>query len=260
MTHDHQHSHAHAPEVATHGRAWLRVGMWVSLSLLALWVLLHGQTDRYIAPNVCWTLWLAIVVALALAAIECYIAWLRGEKLPSALDRLRHGQIGGWRGASYGILFIPFVAGILVVPSVLGADSILANDGVVTLLAAPLQSDATQAITLASVNLLQLQDRLRTGAPLVGDTVRLTGFVYHQHGLPIDEWLLTRFITPHCVAEAQPIALLVQLPTGRAPPNNTWVTLTGILAATTLKGHAVALLTPKTLQTIATPPDPYLIY
>ena len=259
MTHDHSQPHDHAHADATQGRAWLRVGMWGSLSLLALWVLLHGQTDRYIAPNVRWTLWLAIVFALALALIEGYTAWQRGEKLPPALERLRDGQIGGWHSASYGILFIPFVAGVFVAPSLLGADSILANDGVVTLLAAPMPNIAAQPLTL-DVSLLQLQDRLRTGAPLVGDTVRLTGFVYHQQGLPADEWLLTRFITPHCVAEAQPIALLVKLPTGRAPPNNTWVKLRGVLAATTLKGHAVALLTPQTLQTITTPPDPYLIY
>ena len=260
MTHDHNHAHDHTPWAAPSGRAWLRVGLWLSLSGVALWVLLHGQTDRYINPNVRWTLWLAIIVALVLASVESYTAWQRGEKLAPGLQRLLNRQIGGWRGASYGILFIPFVAGIFVAPSLLGADSILANDGVVTLLAAPLPNVAASPLMITSMNLLQLQDRLRTGAPLVGDTVRLTGFVYHQRGLPVDEWLLTRFITPHCVAEAQPIALLVKLPTGRAPPNNTWETLTGILAATTLKGHAVALLTPKVVQTIPTPPDPYLIY
>lgn len=259
MTH-HDHHHAEDHAAPSSGRAWLRVGMWASLSLLALWVLLRGQTDRYIAPNVRWTLWLAILFALALAMVEGYTAWWRGERLPPALARLRRGAIGGWRGASYGIVFIPFFAGVCITPSLLGADSILANDGVVTMLAAPAQASGNVPLTLVSLNLLQLQDRLRGGAPLLGDSVKLTGFVYHQPNLPANEWLLTRFITPHCVAEAQPIALLVRAASGRAPPNNTWVTLVGTLGASTLKGHAVALLVPQAVQLIAVPLDPYLIY
>jgi uncharacterized repeat protein (TIGR03943 family) len=257
--HTHAQPHEHAPVAPNAGRGWLRLALWLSLSALALWVLLHGQTNRYIAPNVAWTLWLAIIVSLALAGVEGYGLWHRSERLGQALHRLRRWQRGDWRSATYAIPFLPFVLGIVVAPAVLGADSILANDGVVTMVPAPSQLAVHTPFPI-TMSLLQLQDELRTGAPFLGDVVKVTGFALHQRGLPANEWLLTRFITPHCVAEAQPIALLVRMPTGRAPPNNTWVTLTGPLAAGTLNGHAVALLAPQAVQRIGTPRDPYLIY
>ncbi len=205
------HEHRHPA-----GRPWLRVALWLSLSCLALWVLLHGQTNRYIAPNVAWTLWLAIIVAVTLAALDGYTAWARGNLPRHAWERMRRQGIGGWRNLADGIVFLPFVTGLMVVPSVLGAGSILANDGVVTLLAAPVGTPATsQSATMLS--LLQLQDRLHAGMPLAGTAVEVVGFAFHQPGLPSDEWLLTRFITPHCVAEAQPIALVVRHAGGRAP-------------------------------------------
>ncbi len=253
LTHTHDHAHQHPPT----GRAWLRVSLWLSLSLLALWVLLHGQTTRYIAPNVAWTLWLAVLVALTLAALDGYSAWARGDLPLPAWERLRRFDIGGWRNLGYAIAFLPFITGIVVAPSVLGAGSILANAGVVTLLPAPVQGDATPP-NVAALSLLQLQDRLRAGAPLASATV--VGFAFHQPGLPGGEWLLTRFITPHCVAEAQPIALVVRAASGRAPPDNTWLRLTGPLTAGVVNGRSVAILVPTTQATIAAPRDPYLIY
>ena len=235
------------------------MALWLSLSALALWVLLRGQANRYIAPNVAWTLWLAILVAGMLAALDGYTAWARGDLPLPAWARLRRGDIGGWRNLAYGIAFLPFVTGILVAPSVLGAGSILANDGVVTLLAAPVGVSAAPAGPLA-LSLLQLQDRLRAGAPLAGATVGVVGFAFHQPGLPGDEWLLTRFITPHCVAEAQPIALVVRVTGGRAPPDNTWLRLSGTLTTGVVNGHTVAILVPTAQAAIATPRDPYLIY
>ncbi len=258
--HAHDHHHTHAPEAP--GRAWLRAALWVALSALALWVLLRGDMTRYIAPNVAWTLWLAIIAALAMAALEGYVAWRRDDRLFAAVARL---QRGGWRNLaprswSLSIIFVPVIAGILVTPAVLDAQSILANDGVVTLLPAPRHGSAMPSATPMQISLLQLHDRLQAGAPLSGATVRLTGFVFHRSDLPTGEWLLTRFITPHCVAEAQPIALVVNTGAIRAPPDDIWVTLTGTLASGTAMGHTQAVLTVTALQRIATPPDPYLIY
>lgn len=256
MTHPSPHEHAQAHPA---GRAWLRVALWVSLSLVALWVLLHGQANRYIAPNVAWTLWLAIIVALTLAALDGYTAWARGDFPLAAFARLRQVAPSDWRSLAYGVVFLPCITGLLIAPSVLGAQSILANDGVVTLVPAPAQgSSASHAV--GDISLLQLQDRVRAGVPMLGLSAQVVGFVFHQPGLPKGEWLLTRFITPHCVAEAQPIALVVQGGAERAPPDNTWVRLTGVLSSGVVNGHSVAILTPTTEATITTPHDPYLIY
>lgn len=245
------HSHPHD---ALSQRAWVRIALWVSLSVLALWVLLHGQSDLYIAPNVRWTLWLAIAVSLVLATIDGYAAYAQhGWPL---IPRVHAGSVN-WRAASYGLLFAPFAIGLAIPPGVLGANSLSANDSVVTLLPAPaLGNPATQ---IAPFNLLQLQDRLRGGALTVGSPVQVEGFVYHQRGLPMNTWLLVRFITPHCVAEAQPLALAIHF-TGRAPPNNVWVRVAGTLNSATLNGRTDARLESTMLTPITIPLDPYLVY
>lgn len=245
----HTHTHDAPPQ-----RAWVRVALWMSLSVLALWVLLHGQSNLYIAANVRWTLWLAITVSLVLAAVDGYAAYAQ-HGWPH-MPRLTGGPVN-WQTASYALLFTPFAIGLAVPPSVLGANSLLANDGVVTLLPAPaLGNPAPQ---LAPFNLLQLQDRLRAGALATGSAVQVEGFVYHQHGLPAHTWLLVRFITPHCVAEAQPLAVVVAF-AGPAPPDNSWVRVAGTLTSATVDGRTATRLESTTLTRIALPLDPYLVY
>ncbi len=261
------HTHAH---LSPPGRPWLRVAVWLSLSMLALWVLIGGHSDLYIAPNVRWTLWLASAAGVVIAAIDGYAAWQRGDR-PRALPvRLRRCLPGRRQRIAYGFLFAPLVVGLLVPPLVLGAGSILANDGVVTLVPAPIAATigaATPASAPLTIDLLQLQDRMRAGASLQGTLITIEGFIYHQPGLPAQEALLARFITPHCVAEAQPLALVLRLPDGTVqrpqphlPANNTWVRVTGTLSAGTTNGQSASMLDVSSLAIIVTPLDPYLIY
>lgn len=270
-------AHASHTHFVPAGRPWLRAGVWLSLGLLALWVLIGGHSDLYIAANVRWTLWLATTASLVLASIDGYIAWQRGDHLGDVPARLRRLAWRRWQTTSYGVLFAPLVIGILVPPLILGAGSILAHDGVVTLIPAPqgpvMQTALTQLsqakvpTPIVEMSLLQLQDRVRAGAPLAGTPVTLLGFVYHQPGLPTGDVLLTRFITPHCVAEAQPLALVMRQPETASvgskllmPHDNNWVRVTGTLADGTAQGQAVAVLAISALTPMATPLDPYLIY
>jgi putative membrane protein len=239
-------------------RVWLRVAAWLSLSAVALWVLLRGQSDLYIAPNVRWTLWLAVLVAVAIAALDGYAAWLRGSRPPLVRQvlALAHER----RALSYGLVFLPFLFGLAIPPAVLGTESVLGNESAISLLAAPAIGAATASTTPLTFNLLQLQDRLQAGALTEGTALQVTGFAVHAPDLPVHTWLLVRFITPHCVAEAHPLGLLVQQTSGAVPPNDAWVTVRGALAEGSDQGHAVALLQTQQIDHIARPLDPYLIY
>ncbi|MFW1452562.1 hypothetical protein ACEV8N_24190, partial [Vibrio parahaemolyticus] len=58
--------------------------------------------------------------------------------------------------------------------------------------------------------------------------------------------LLARFMTLHCVAEAQPVAIVLQrgaTATG-FPKDNTWVRVTGNLQVGTAQGKTTAILAP----------------
>jgi len=167
-------------------------------------------------------------------------------------------------------LFTPFIIGLFVPPLVLGAGSILSHDGVVTFIPAPHAAATSSTISTnvpITIDLLQLQDRMRAGASLQGTPITIEGFVYHQPGLPAQESLLARFITPHCVAEAQPLALVLRLPDGtiqhpqpHLPANNIWVHVTGTLSAGSANGQTASVLDISSLATMAIPLDPYLVY
>ena len=259
LHHDHTMPHVHLTSL---GRPWLRVAAWLSFCVLALWILLGGKSDLYVATNIRWTLWLAVAMGLLIAACDGYVAWQRGDRLRQIPARLRAIGVGNWRPLSYGLIFAPFIVGVGLPPAVLGAGSILAHDGVVTYVAAP-QSATTlnnPAGTAHDLNLLQLSDLARHGVTHEGDQVTLSGFIYRQSGLAAGDVLVARFITPHCVAEAQPIALVLHLTGGKLPADNTWVHVTGTLSSGTAHGQSTAVLLANAVTITGMPLDPYLIY
>ncbi len=250
-----EHSHADPP-----GRAWLRVALWLSLCVVALWVLLGGKTDLYIAPNVRWTVWLAVIVSFVLALADGAAALERG--IVPALAWLPGGRFR----PDLALLFLPCALGILVPPLTLGASSILAHEVVITYVHAPAPApnlpNGTNMppgrVQIASI--LQLQYQTAHNQLATGSTVQVTGFALHRSDLPTGTWLLIRFVTPHCMAEAQPLGLLIRAGPGEsAPRDNAWVTVVGPVTAATMNGASIAVLQPATWEAIATPPDPYLI-
>lgn len=253
------------------GRAWLRVAAWLSLCAVALWVLLRGQSDLYMAANVRWTLWLAVLASLGIAGLDGYAAWRHGARLslPRAgwFGGRRLLMLPGWlaakqrrRGASYALVFLPMAVGIAIPPAIFGTQSVLDNASAVTLLAPPALAQAALPATPRVLSLLQLQDHLQGGALPAGSLVRVSGFVVHLNDLPPHAWLLVRFITPHCVAEAHPLAVLVQQTSGKTIPNDTWVTVTGALHSGTAEGQLAAIIADPQIAAIAMPLDPYLVY
>jgi len=257
-SHDHDH-------VGPPGRAWLRVAVWISLSIVALWVLLGNHSSLYVAANVRWTLWIASIFSLGLAMIDGYIAYLRGDlpvDIPARLQRISFMQ---WRTASFGILFLPLAIGLAIPPATLDAGSILAHSGVITQLPQPHEATALSSlISTKELTLLQAQTDLQHGTITQGQHVQLRGFVYHQAGLAPHTALLVRFITLHCVAEAQPLAIVMSdeaKPAVAFPATNRWVDVTGTLTVgANASGQSVAAIAVDTVTVIAVPPDPYLVY
>jgi uncharacterized repeat protein (TIGR03943 family) len=241
-------------------RVWLRVAVWLSWCSIAAWVLLRGQSDLYIAPDVRWTLWLAIAVSLIIAALDGYSAWQYGIRppVPRQLLDLLHER-PNW---SYGLVFLPFLFGIGIPPAVLGTESVLGNESAVTLMSAPLRSEvgSSKAERAFTVNLLQLHDQLQAGLISNGSQVQVSGFIVHWQDLPADTWMLVRFITPHCVAEAHPLGLLIHQTGSMALRDDTWVTVTGIINGGSQQGHSVGIIQSPQVKRIDRPVDPYLIY
>jgi uncharacterized repeat protein (TIGR03943 family) len=183
-----------------------------------------------------------------------------------------------WGTRALALLFaLPVALGIFCPPVVLGAASIALREANVTMIYAPGNARTHTAAPLHT-DLLQLQALAQTAgqsrmgmggssaggghAILQGQEVNLIGFVYHRPDLPAGTFLLTRFITPHCVAEAQPLAILVRAAPAQAAAlkDDTWLRVQGALTGAELNGSAVAELDHIQAERIAPPADPYLIY
>jgi len=93
----------------------------------------------------------------------------------------------------------------------------------------------------------------------VGQPVHVLGIVARSDGLEANQFVLLRYRIVHCVADAQPVGLLVVLPdSGTAWPTDAWVEIDGKLASRDQAGaHLVSVLAEHVAE-IDEPPNPYL--
>jgi len=103
--------------------------------------------------------------------------------------------------------------------------------------------------------------RKGTAAPkaLAPFAVHLVGIVARGGSLSADQFVLLRYTIVHCVADAQPIGLLVRMPPAAADSTtNAWVEIDGTLASTEQGGaHLISVLATRITPTDE-PPEPYL--
>ncbi|WP_284286326.1 TIGR03943 family putative permease subunit [Alicyclobacillus fastidiosus] len=65
------------------------------------------------------------------------------------------------------------------------------------------------------------------GTHLIGRNVSIEGFVYHPPGFPNNTFILTRYFIYCCIADAEPVGILVKSPTSQTVTNNQWVSVNG---------------------------------
>jgi uncharacterized repeat protein (TIGR03943 family) len=91
----------------------------------------------------------------------------------------------------------------------------------------------------------------------VGQPVRVVGMAVSDASLAPDQFVLLRYTIVHCVADAQPIGLLIQA--AEAPPSNGgWVVIDGVLTVSPSQtGRLVSVRAARVLPTDE-PAEPYL--
>jgi uncharacterized repeat protein (TIGR03943 family) len=95
----------------------------------------------------------------------------------------------------------------------------------------------------------------------VGQPVHVVGMVAPDHGLPADQFVLLRYSIVHCVADAQPLGVLIQMPDasgGTSITATSWVEIDGTLASTERGGaHLISIIASRVVAT-PEPPNPYV--
>lgn len=92
----------------------------------------------------------------------------------------------------------------------------------------------------------------------VGQPVHLVGIVARGAMLPADQFVLLRYSIVHCVADAQPVGLLVQLPPGMVATTNDWVEVDGALSSSARDGSNLISVVATRVTSTDEPAYPYL--
>jgi uncharacterized repeat protein (TIGR03943 family) len=172
-----------------------------------------------------------------------------------------HGSLTD-EALSYLVVLVPVALGLLVVPRALDPNALGGQDAARIVVA----FSATPASSVAEPPSRPIRDvgdlfaYLRTvGEAGVGQPVHVVGMVARDDSLSMDQFVLLRYSIVHCVADAQPLGLLVQVPEASGGASAaTWVEIDGTLASTERSGvHLISIIASRVVAT-SEPPNPYV--
>ncbi len=252
-----------------HVRGWLQAVILGATGVYFLVNLISGNITNYIAEKFIWLSWIAAVLFLTLAALRAGAAWQghahdHGDHDHDAHAHHDHphaGGIGAWIGL--GIVALPALFGLLVPSQPLGSDAIDKPPSS-RLGGVEVSSGDTLGVAPDQRTVLDwLRTFQREGDPVAfnGQAASVTGFVYRDDRFdPATQFMVTRFVISCCVADAQPIGLVVETPRAADLAEDTWVQVRGTLQAQPFDDEVTPVLVAYEdgVSTIDQPKHPYL--
>jgi uncharacterized repeat protein (TIGR03943 family) len=193
----------------------LVLGAWAGLFW---WLLLSDRTALYLSSRTDWVVPLGAII-LTIATVGRLMT-----ARTSHTESLGRGQAWG-----LGLLLIPVVAIAALPPSTLGAYAASRRSNFI---GAGFETSAKD-ISTGELTLVDLAGATRSRSGMralserAGTEVSLVGFVVRDKGMPVDEFLLTRFIVSCCAADALSVQIRVLgVPPGQFQEDD-WVQVTG---------------------------------
>lgn len=258
-----------------------RLHAWAQVLVLALTGayftlnLVSGSITNYIAAKFIWLSWVAAGLLWALAIVRAAELWRGRTRDPHAHhDHGDHGEhtghvhthtAGRWAWIGLGIVALPALVGFLVPSEPLGTQAIEGSiprrlDSIDVSPGSPLSIAPTERSILDWLRAFSLES---DAAAFDGQAVDITGFVYREgddESEP-DRFTVARFVVSCCVADAQPVGLVVEAP-GADFANDTWVRVRGHFEARTVAGELYPVLVaddgPDGVVRMSQPDHPYL--
>jgi uncharacterized repeat protein (TIGR03943 family) len=224
----------------------VRGALLLGLAGLIFKLLMSGQMALYMSPALDPLSGLTAVVLAGLGAVELWSA-RRLSLVPRAADELlTYVPVAVLLGLT------AFVTPRALDPSALGG--MQASRAILAYSAAP-GSGSAQPPTAPIADLPDLLKYLRTaGDSGVGQPVRVVGMAVADPNLAPNQFVLLRYTIVHCVADAQPVGVLVEA--AETPPSGGgWVIVDGVLGAS--PAHLVSVQAARISPTDE-PAEPYL--
>ncbi len=198
-----------------------------------------------------------IVVALALG-----IAWRSAAPTPPHQVSRRPGlarPFNAW--LSLLLVALPALLGWLIPPRPLGAAALSNREVSLAALTSVSVPHLTQVTSPANKNILDWLIEFRRvddPAAFVGREATVLGFVYRDERFRPDTFMVGRFIVSCCVADADPIGLIVRSQEASLLPVDQWVEVSGVFELGNFEGEAVAVLVAQAIERTDPPSQPYL--
>lgn len=198
---------------------------------------------------------LTLATAVLLAALGAIYGW----------QMLRHGgehhhHDVPWLGLF--ILALPIVLGLFVTPQPLGANALGNRELTFRLSAAPDGSLRTATIetggTRNILDWLYAFQQEQEPSLFNGQEVDVIGFVYRDEQFSDSQFMVSRFTISCCVADANPIGLIVQWPEAASLAENDWVRVSGRFQAESFNGSRLPVIQAESVTPTDAPKQPYL--
>jgi uncharacterized repeat protein (TIGR03943 family) len=224
----------------------LRGALLLGLAGLIFKLLLTGQMALYMSPALDPLSALAGLVLALLGAVELRSARRLSPRCAESDDLLTYVPVAALLGV--GVLVTPRALDPTALGGMQAARAVVAYSAVG---AASFAEPPSAPIT----DVPDLFKYLRTaGEAGVGQSVRVVGMAVPDANLGPNQFVLLRYTIVHCVADAQPIGLLIEA--SEAPPSNGgWVIVDGVLGAN--PAHLVSVQASRISPTDE-PAEPYL--
>jgi uncharacterized repeat protein (TIGR03943 family) len=220
-------------------------------------LLVTGQIRYYLSPTFDGLTAATGVVLIGMGVVElwravCRARWVQAE----------HGGLD--TTLTLALVAMPVLAGLLLSPRALGAGGldgtpvsrlVLAFDG------SPLDSTSPRLAPRRPIaDVPGLMAYLReAGEAGVGQPVHVLGLVAHSDDLPPNEFVLVRYAIVHCVADAQPLGLLVVTPGEFNLRGDQWVEVEGTLSSHPRGADRLVGIHATRVVPTEEPNDPYIL-
>lgn len=215
--------------------------------------LVNGTLNFYIHPRFNG---LTLVTGLLLAGLGFVFGW---QKLRQN-DAHHHGHDVPWTGLF--ILALPILLGLFVRPQPLGANALNNRELTFRLSAAPGSSlrDSTFETggTRNILDWLYAFQREPEATLFNGQEVDVVGFVFRDERFGKTQFMVSRFTINCCVADANPVGLIVEWPEAASLPENGWVRVNGRFQAGSFNGSPLPIVLADSVTPTDAPDQPYL--
>jgi len=160
------------------------------------------------------------------------------------------------------ILFVPLLIAVLIPshPLDAGAASTRGMNVSTPLIGASAQSRQFEAAadTRNILDWIRIFNSGTAPTPYLGQTAKVTGFVYHDPRLQANQFIVSRFVITCCAADASAIGMIVTWDQSSTLKESAWIEVKGPVQSAELGGQPIPLIQAVLVQPVQQPQEPYL--